>query len=160
YHPRARGPTLPVRRRRQAVRGAGPRFDTPQGSQRDGPSRLAARPPMDLAALPPGVRAPGQATPRRAERGRMSRLTFSAPHRPKCLRLLLCLPSLHPTQGGIASTNRNIVRALQGLKGEDLDLDVWVLAYHGDDPRPRPEYLEGKPLFRAEGCRSSRWRFV
>jgi glycosyltransferase involved in cell wall biosynthesis len=90
----------------------------------------------------------------------MSPPLLAVARRPKRLRLLLCLTSLHPTQGGIASINRNIVRALQSMKGENLDLDVWVLAYHGEAPHLRPEYLEGKPLFQAEGCRSSRWQFA
>jgi phosphatidylinositol alpha-1,6-mannosyltransferase len=75
-------------------------------------------------------------------------------------RLLLCMTSLHPTQGGIASTNRNIVRALSGLQGEGASLDFRVLTYHGSDPDLPPEYLEGRPPLVAQGCESNRARFA
>jgi phosphatidylinositol alpha-1,6-mannosyltransferase len=72
-------------------------------------------------------------------------------------RILLCVTSLDRTQGGIASANRNIVRALFGMTDR---LDVGVLAYHGSTPDLEATYLEGKCFTFATGCNSSKRRFV
>jgi glycosyltransferase involved in cell wall biosynthesis len=81
---------------------------------------------------------------------------FAEPTSPS-LRILLCVTSLDRTQGGIASANRNIVRALFGMTSQP---DVGVLAYHGGEPELEAEYLEGKQFVFATGCNSSKRRFV
>jgi phosphatidylinositol alpha-1,6-mannosyltransferase len=75
-------------------------------------------------------------------------------------RVLLCLTSLDPTQGGIASVNRNVVRALPPADRSGREVDVRALVYHGDTPRLAPGYWQKPGSFVAEGFRSNRWRFL
>jgi glycosyltransferase involved in cell wall biosynthesis len=70
------------------------------------------------------------------------------------------MTSLGKDQGGIASTNRNIVRALVGRGEGSPRVEVRVLAYHGDTPQLGPEYVPADMTLRAEGCGGSRSRFV
>jgi phosphatidylinositol alpha-1,6-mannosyltransferase len=46
------------------------------------------------------------------------------------------------------------------MSGKDLAIDTWVLAYHGETPQLRPEYLDGGQWLQAVGCQSKRWRFL
>jgi phosphatidylinositol alpha-1,6-mannosyltransferase len=76
------------------------------------------------------------------------------------MRILLCLTSLDFNQGGIAAVNRNVLRALQGLRSNGAGVAVHALVYHGQKPELPAAYWCGLASFCAEGCRSSRLRFV
>jgi phosphatidylinositol alpha-1,6-mannosyltransferase len=81
----------------------------------------------------------------------------------KQVRALLCLTSLDPSQaggGGIASVNRNVVRALQRMAADGRQIHTRALVYHGAAPGLRPEYTQEARSFQAEGCNSKRLRFV
>ena len=73
------------------------------------------------------------------------------------IRVLLFLTSLHPTQGGIASANRNVVRALFEMGPE---VATGVLAYHGATPELPADYLNKRQFSFAVGCESSKLRLV
>src|SRR5262249_19648359 len=79
---------------------------------------------------------------------------------PRPIRALLCLTSVHPTDGGIASANRNVVRALYGMNSAKGQIETSVIAYHGRFPELPSGYLEGKAFSRAIGCDSRRLRFM
>jgi glycosyltransferase involved in cell wall biosynthesis len=76
------------------------------------------------------------------------------------MRVLLCLTSLDLTQGGIAAVSRNLVRGLPALDRAGQPVDVRALVYHGHEPQLAPEYWQKPGSFLAEGCGSSRRRFV
>jgi phosphatidyl-myo-inositol dimannoside synthase len=78
----------------------------------------------------------------------------------KEIRILVCLTSVHPTQGGIATANRNLLRALLGMTSNGARFETAVLAYHGGVPELSDSYLQGRRFAQAEGCHSSRRRFV
>jgi phosphatidylinositol alpha-1,6-mannosyltransferase len=71
-------------------------------------------------------------------------------------RVLLGLTSVALT-GGIASVNRNIVRAFQDFAGS---CNLRAVVLHDDQPQLPAPYLTQPRLFHAEGCRSCRARFV
>jgi phosphatidylinositol alpha-1,6-mannosyltransferase len=75
-------------------------------------------------------------------------------------RALFAMTSLRRNQGGIATFNRNLVRALQPA-GSRAGADVRALAYH-DPPEPPldPGYLTEPGLYSARGSGSSRADFV
>jgi phosphatidyl-myo-inositol dimannoside synthase len=75
-------------------------------------------------------------------------------------RILLCLTSLHPAQGGIASVNRNVIRALRSIACAGVPLHARALVYHDATPAANPPGPDDPVRFRAAGCRSSRGRFL
>jgi glycosyltransferase involved in cell wall biosynthesis len=76
------------------------------------------------------------------------------------LRVLVCPPSLDPDQGGIALVNRNVVRALQTMSGNGLEIQVRALCHHGGAPKLAAGYLPHPQLFQGQGCHSSRRKFL
>jgi phosphatidylinositol alpha-1,6-mannosyltransferase len=78
----------------------------------------------------------------------------------KELRILLCLTSLDPSQGGIAAVNRMVVRALEPIANGDREIKLSALVYHGGNPQLGPAYAQHLGLLDAEGCFSSRGRFL
>ena len=71
------------------------------------------------------------------------------------IRILLCLTSVGAGQGGIASTNRNIIRALREMHSGEHPVALHVLVYHGGSPGLDERYLPGDGAFQAQGCHSS-----
>src|SRR6266852_2092085 len=76
------------------------------------------------------------------------------------LRVLLCQTSLELDQGGIASVNRSVIRALQTMPVHGLEIHTRALLHHGGTAQLDPGYLPRPNLFQAEMCRSSRNRFL
>jgi phosphatidylinositol alpha-1,6-mannosyltransferase len=76
------------------------------------------------------------------------------------VRVLFCVTSLDRHDGGIASVNRNIVRALAGMATKAGPVELAVLAYHRGVPDVPAAYLDGHRFSRAVGCESSRRRFL
>jgi glycosyltransferase involved in cell wall biosynthesis len=105
-------------------------------------------------------------------RRRMSSPPTRTEATPRPSRVLLCLTSLDPTQGGIAAVNRNVMRALHAMRADGLGIEIRALTYHGETPRPGPEEGVHSCLAASEGfsnlsnLRSSsgthwrRWRFL
>lgn len=73
-------------------------------------------------------------------------------------RILLCLNSLDIHRGGIASVNRNILRALRAIGEEVGGVEVHAVVYH--DAHGAPDPANDPIRFVFLGCGSSRRRFL
>jgi phosphatidylinositol alpha-1,6-mannosyltransferase len=63
-------------------------------------------------------------------------------------------------QGGIASVNRSIIRALQTMPVNGMEIETRSLLHHGGAAQLDAGYVPRPDLFRAESCHSSRNRFL